>query len=334
MPTRYAVVAIVFVNSGKQLRGLCDLQGLKKRGIVRAIRHFEVALFSVALGLMMFADRTDFKPTYRSILTFLFGPQDARTSSSSDSQPSGASPSDNEADPPHLTRSTTGASSCPERRPIHHSFTPPGPAEGASSKPSRPPTCSTNGCSPPQDFESMYPASSLSSRSPQAVWLDQGQATIPSGAPTRGKWTAMHEAQAEEAAATNPLDPARYGCNRMVREGSGSNLQHATAPLQPVRAPVQPRPAAPSVRRAPAHGSGPVLLSSRHPLHQLGSLGDRLHSATVLSPCSEVSNEDMRSDASVCSPSSASVRGRRDSFASYSSDENFELQKKFSSTWS
>ncbi|TYZ64224.1 hypothetical protein PybrP1_005903 [[Pythium] brassicae (nom. inval.)] len=48
-------------------------QLLKRRGLVRYVRHSEVALFSLSLAAIMSTPPQHFKPTYLSILRFLFG---------------------------------------------------------------------------------------------------------------------------------------------------------------------------------------------------------------------------------------------------------------------
>ncbi|KAI9906903.1 hypothetical protein PsorP6_004160 [Peronosclerospora sorghi] len=48
-------------------------QLLKRRGIVRYVKHSEVALFCLSMSLIMSSPARYFKPTYRQILRFIFG---------------------------------------------------------------------------------------------------------------------------------------------------------------------------------------------------------------------------------------------------------------------
>lgn len=50
-------------------------QVLKRRGLVRYIKHSEVALFCLSLALIMSSPSEHFKPTYLRILRFIFGRQ-------------------------------------------------------------------------------------------------------------------------------------------------------------------------------------------------------------------------------------------------------------------
>lgn len=48
-------------------------QVLKRKGLVRYVKHSEVALFCVSMALIMSRPPEHFKPTYLRILRFLFG---------------------------------------------------------------------------------------------------------------------------------------------------------------------------------------------------------------------------------------------------------------------
>ena len=48
-------------------------QLLKRRGIVRYVKHSEVVLFCVSMSLIMSSPARYFKPTYLQILRFIFG---------------------------------------------------------------------------------------------------------------------------------------------------------------------------------------------------------------------------------------------------------------------
>lgn len=46
---------------------------LKRRGLVRYVKHSEVALFCVSMAMIMSSPPQYFKPTYLRILRFVFG---------------------------------------------------------------------------------------------------------------------------------------------------------------------------------------------------------------------------------------------------------------------
>lgn len=46
---------------------------LRMKGLVRYVKHSEVALFSLSMALIMSSPSQHFKPTYLRLLRFLFG---------------------------------------------------------------------------------------------------------------------------------------------------------------------------------------------------------------------------------------------------------------------